>query len=84
MDPEEDINTGEPISERTVRNYMNILKALFRTAMELEALLDEHLDIESKRPFIAHNTFICCTKKQNTKDKKRTQQDQKTFSKSRI
>ena len=31
-------NTGEPIAERTVRNYMNILKALFRTAMELEII----------------------------------------------
>lgn len=31
-------NTGDPISERTVRNYMNILKSLFRTAMELEII----------------------------------------------
>lgn len=30
--------TGKPIAERTVRNHMNILKALFRTAMELEIL----------------------------------------------
>lgn len=31
-------NTGGPISERTVRNHMNILKSLFRTATELEII----------------------------------------------
>lgn len=31
-------NTGDPIAERTVRNYMNILKSLFRTAIELEII----------------------------------------------
>lgn len=30
--------TGEPISERTVRNHLNILKSMFRTAVELEIL----------------------------------------------
>ena len=31
-------NSGKAISERTIRNYMNILKALFRDAVDLEIL----------------------------------------------
>lgn len=31
-------NTGGPISERTVRNHLNALKSVFKTAMELEIL----------------------------------------------
>lgn len=37
-------NTGGPISERTVRNHMNILKSLFRTAVELEILNNNPMD----------------------------------------
>lgn len=37
-------NTGGPISERTVRNHMNILKSLFRTAIELEILRNNPMD----------------------------------------
>lgn len=36
--------TGEPISERTVRNHMNILKSIFRTAVELEILSTNPMD----------------------------------------
>src|SRR5699024_9223276 len=37
-------NTGGPISPRTVRNHMNILKSLFRTAVELEILDNNPMD----------------------------------------
>lgn len=37
-------NTGGPISPRTVRNYMNILKSIFRTAVELEIIRDNPMD----------------------------------------
>lgn len=37
-------NTGGPISERTVRNHMNILKSLFRTTIELEILKNNPMD----------------------------------------
>lgn len=38
------VNTGKPISERTVRNHMNILKSIFRTAVELEILSTNPMD----------------------------------------
>lgn len=31
-------NTGGPISERTIRNYLNVLKSVFSTAKELEII----------------------------------------------
>ena len=36
--------TGEPISERTVRNHMNILKSIFRTAVELDMIRKSPMD----------------------------------------
>lgn len=38
------VNTGGTISERTVRNHLNILKSLFRDAVELEILKDNPMD----------------------------------------
>jgi len=37
-------NTGGPISERTIRNYMNILKAAFRDAIDLEIIHKNPMD----------------------------------------
>lgn len=37
-------HTGKPISDRTVRNHMNILKSMFRTAVELEILSNNPMD----------------------------------------
>lgn len=37
-------NTGGTTSERTVKNHMNILKSLFRTAIELEILNDNTIE----------------------------------------
>lgn len=38
------VNTGGPISERTIRNHLNVLKSLFRTAIELEILRINPID----------------------------------------
>ena len=36
--------TGKLIAERTVRNYINVLKSIFRTAMELELIKKNPMD----------------------------------------
>lgn len=38
------VNTGEPIAARTVRNHMNVLKACFRDATSLDILSDNPMD----------------------------------------